>query len=795
MSLKWLKTFTFLTKLTTSLALATVIFCLYLLFTPHGSALLLSVLSEMTPYQITYSGFSGYLARQVTFEDLHIKGKGVEIHAETLHMRWNMVDLLRKTKSIETLSASKFVLHYQGKKLDATHTGRLFPFPFIIENVNLHRAQFNIGEDKHDVDILQLKRASSDDLTSIEEIYYQGTFGHLQATMRQSIDATWDLHFEDAPFLAPYLPGNVHTQGKVFLPKRKWRDPNNVVDIMLTGDRVALEGTHLSNFVLNIKGTLAKHEGQLQGKLKGTPFRTHFKGKLSATAWKGSIKDVVVDNEYSNELSNTQGTIEVDWSEKVIASKLHLLLGNQQPISAELSIKKNKARSIKGNVKASIAKLKSLAAFFPELRRINGSSEIDVNLSGTLNKIKFHGTVLVNDIRIKVPRLKSTAVIPQLTLTLSKNQDIQIKGQGTFGSGSFSLDGTGSLKNESPVLALRLKGEQLLLSDTPEYYIVANPDLTFTLKNTGPKIEGRIFIPHAEIQSLKSPDTITPSQDVVIVSKKKEAVKAPPSYSLANQLKTHIDIVLGDKITYQGYGVTTEAKGQLTINQLPGQPTKAIGKITLHKGKYRAYGKKFDIEEGELLFTGGVIENPTLNIRAERKIQTSPSAKSFHAQNTITAGVKFMGPLNNTHIEFYSNPPMSNADIISYLVVGQPQGQMNHAQAELLFQALSQLTLFSGSKRNDVKMDLAEQLKLDQFGFTKKENSLSDGSGSNPLQDTAFVLGKQLSDRLYLHYSLGLIDSSNNVGLKYFVNKNVTIEASTGTEGTSADILLTFEGH
>ena len=99
-----------------------------------------------------------------------------------------------------------------------------------------------------------------------------------------------------------------------------------------------------------------------------------------------------------------------------------------------------------------------------------------------------------------------------------------------------------------------------------------------------------------------------------------------------------------------------------------------------------------------------------------------------------------------------------------------------------------------GNSRKDVRFDLAEQLKLDQFGFSKKPNHIPT-PGHNPLEDTVFVLGKQLSDRLYMNYSVGIVDSASQFGLRYLLGKNVTIEAAAGTQASSADVLLSFEGH
>lgn len=781
-------------KLSATLCFAGVVFALYLLFTSHGSQILIAIISETSPYQIEYQQFSGYLARQADFQGLKITGPNLQVHASALHARWDLVDLLQPTKTIQFLEAEGLDLEYHGKKMPSDAASSLLPFPFVVENLSLKDAHFQINQEQHNVNRLDLKRASSNDINSIQEIHYIGTFGQLDVILNTAIEAKWDLHFKDAPFFAPYLSGKVNSKGTILLPKRKWRDPSNQIQITIEGERAELESYSINNYTLNLQGTLAKHRASLNGRMKAIPFSTAIKGKLIPTGWQGSIEELLLHQSNSDPVGNSSGKLNIDWSQNEILANLKLMLGEKLPIDANISVKKDKNRTLTGTISTDIKQLRSLSNFFPELRRVRGSASAQVKLSGKINNILLSGNMLFTDLRITAPVLKSKAVIQSLEIKVSEKQILTASGQGTFGSGIFSINGEGTLKGVSPNLTVHLKGEQLLLSDTPEYYIVGNPDLTLTLQNSGAYIKGKILVPHAEIRSFKNMDTIKPSEDVILISKRKIADKPAPTYSLSHQLRTNIDIILGDKILYEGYGFKTQAQGQLNIKQSPGQPTKARGKINLVKGKYRAYRKRFDIAEGELLYTGGVIDNPTLNIRAERKIKTNPAAKSFHTQSMITAGVKFAGPLKEAHMEFYSSPTMSNADIISYLVVGQPQSKMNQAQAELIFEALSHLTMLTGNKRSDVQFDLAEQLKLDQFGFSTKENSLSTNS-RNPLEDTVLVMGKQLSDKLYLHYSLGLVDSSNSFGLKYFMNKNVTIEASTGTEGTSADLLLTFEGH
>lgn len=800
----WLRFFKQCFKLLGTFCFGLFIFVLYLLFTPQGSELCLTLLSEWSPYQIQYTHFSGYLARQAHFDNLQISGKHLLVKADSLDLKWIAVDLLRPTKSLQSVEAIGLEVHYDNPQVHADPSSALFPFAMVVEDLTVKKAKFNINHHVHDVDFLQLKHAGTRHIEDLKEIHYKGSMGTLDVELNTRLDATWDLAFQDAPYFTKYLQGAVKTHGHVRLPKRKWRDPNNEVEITLIGDQANLDGTLINAYTLYLTGTLANHSAELSGKINKIPFDMNIKGKLSRTGWQGHAKECVLHHALYEGLGSSSAKINLDWAKEDIQAQINLLLGNKQSIDADFSIKKDAARTLKGSVSADLPQIKSLAAWFPELKRVRGSANIKLQVSGKLKDPHYTGDLIFRDLKISSPYLKKRTSINLLTVHLSEKQIIDIKGDGSLGEGHFSLQGNGSLEATNRHLRLGLKGENLLLSDTAEYYIVGNPDLTLTLQNKGSKLEGQIFVPHAEIKSFKNSQTLTPSKDVVLISKKTIEAEHAPSYSFSQALTTSITIVLGDKITYEGYGIKTKAKGQLWIKQSPGQPTKAKGRITLVKGKYRAYGKKFDISEGELLFNGGIIENPTLNIRAERKIKVTPSMKTFHAHSTIKAGVRFAGPLKNSKIEFYSTPTMPTADIISYLVLGQPQSEVSASQAGILFEALSQLTIFSGKKRNDIQMSLAEQLKLDQFGFSKKEkNSLETNtlsSKNNMLEDTVFVMGKQLSDRLYLHYSMALVDPSKSLGLRYFITKNLILEASAGKDDrgknqASADLLLTFEGH
>ena len=94
------------------------------------------------------------------------------------------------------------------------------------------------------------------------------------------------------------------------------------------------------------------------------------------------------------------------------------------------------------------------------------------------------------------------------------------------------------------------------------------------------------------------------------------------------------------------------------------QELAANGEIRVAKGKYSSYGVSLDITRGNLYFTGGPLEQPTLDILA---LRTSGEVK---------AGVKVTGTPQEPIVQLYSEPGMADTDILSYIVLGHPIGAL-----------------------------------------------------------------------------------------------------------------------
>ncbi len=800
-------------KFAASLLLGFVAFATYCFFTPNGTQTALLLMAEFSPYEITFSGSEGSFGTTLLLKEVSITSPKFTLTAASLNVDWDWLQFISnrtitriiakqadititpipEIKTTQTLTTQSL----ESTLVDVKTEIHKIPVPFKIANIELENSVVHWEKQDHHIDTLVLLNADTSLDNLFQEVHYKGSAGSLDATIADTVNIHWDLHLVENSYFTKYFNGNLNTKGHILFLK-------NQLESDATKLNMTLHATHiktfksLENVSLQLSGTLAKHQAIVSARVDGYPVNSIIAGQLQGKKWIAKLNELVVEHDRWDDMGKTQGTFILDWHHKKhILASFDALLWDRYPLAIALKAKKEKPYALSGSIQSQVKEIKTLAPLIPDLKPWRAKCNVNLAVSGNLTRPEITGDILLKEVKLRHFVWGSKAVISQLNVHLQPNKLLQIEGEGTWGSGPFTLKGEGSFKNNAPTLALNLKGENLLLSDTPEYYILANPDLTLTIKKGEPVLAGTIVIPQAEIQSLKNPDMITTSSDVVIVSKQAPVAKPLNQRSFATGLTTNIEIVLGKKISYKGHGFTAGATGKLLIRQTPGQMPNAKGQIDLINGKYRGYGQTFDIDHGQLVFSGGPINDPLLDIRAQRKIAPSNSLVSAKSEQIVTAGLKFHGNLKSPKIDFYSTPAMSDADVISYLVIGRPQSQVSEAQGELLLQAASELVSVVGNGRQDVQLNFAERLKLDKFGFTKKANA-SGGShlpGHSPLEDTAFTMGKQLSDRLYLHYSLGLVDSANNFGLRYLLGKNLTLEASTGTEGSSADVLLSFEGH
>jgi translocation and assembly module TamB len=226
---------------------------------------------------------------------------------------------------------------------------------------------------------------------------------------------------------------------------------------------------------------------------------------------------------------------------------------------------------------------------------------------------------------------------------------------------------------------------------------------------------------------------------------------------------------LGDDFAVQGRGVTTRLTGQIDVrsNAGTGSVPRLTGEIRTVKGQYRAYGQQLDIESGVARFSGPY-DNPALDILAIR-----PNI-------TQRAGVQITGSALSPRVKLYSEPSLSDAETLSWVVLGRASA---NGGAEALLMQQAALALLSGLGQKG-SGNLASRFGLDEIGFKGP-------SGGEDVRNSAITLGKRLSKDFYVTYERSLAGTLGTLYIFYDLTRRLTLRGQAGTQ-SALDLIYTF---
>ena len=186
----------------------------------------------------------------------------------------------------------------------------------------------------------------------------------------------------------------------------------------------------------------------------------------------------------------------------------------------------------------------------------------------------------------------------------------------------------------------------------------------------------------------------------------------------------------------------------------PGHETLATGALDVD-GRYRAYGQNLDITRGRLLWSNDPVNNPLLDVRAEREV------------GDVTAGINVTGRANRPQAEVWSDPASSQTDALAYLTLGRPLSGLDGNEERQVSAASAALTA-GGSV---LASQLGAKIGLDDAGVMQ----------SRALGGSVLGVGKYLSPRLYVGYGVSLLGTGQVLMLKYLLRKGFDIQIESSS--------------
>jgi translocation and assembly module TamB len=422
---------------------------------------------------------------------------------------------------------------------------------------------------------------------------------------------------------------------------------------------------------------------------------------------------------------------------------------------------------LRGKIHANIRDLGFIAPLSYYTVHPSGSLLGTLDISGTMSKPVIDGNLLLADGRIDMPNWGISMTDASFELNGSGNT---LSVQGTASSGPGWLRAGGKLFLDEKGIAgdFRFVGENFDTVMLPEYVVRTSPDLQLSFNRDGGVLTGSLVVPHAVLTPEEMKDSLRVSDDIIYLN------GAEDEKSSGWLFTTALQVMLGEDVYLDGYGLTGYLRGNLAVEKRPGTFMTGKGELSLAKGVFSVYGRTLDIVRSRVLFSGGPIDNPGMDVRAEKIV-----ADKINRGDTITVGVDVSGPADNLEFALFSDPAMDESDILSFMVVGRSMSEAGKQEESLLGSVAMALGL---EKSVGIVDSLTNILPIDEVYL--------EGTSE---EDVSLVVGKQLTDELYIGYDHNFFDQKGEVKVRYDLGSGFSAETRSSTDATGADLLYSFE--
>lgn len=277
------------------------------------------------------------------------------------------------------------------------------------------------------------------------------------------------------------------------------------------------------------------------------------------------------------------------------------------------------------------------------------------------------------------------------------------------------------------------------------------------------------------------------SDDVVV----RRSQQAKPEEGFRPAFNLDLNVDLGRNFYFQGAGLRSELVGKLRLLARKNDLPRATGTISLRNGVFEAYGQKLTVASGDLSFQG-LLDNPTLNVRAIRK------------GLAIEPGVQISGSVEKPVITLVSEPELPEAEKLTWLVLGHGPETLSPSDAGVLVSAASGLL---GNNSGGLVAQLKNTLGIDEIGVRQgtlgeasgrrsssriASSGSGDGAGSG---EQIFQVGTRLSSNTVLSYEQALGNAESLVKLTIELSRRFSLVARAGSDN-ALDLFYTLTfGH
>lgn len=284
--------------------------------------------------------------------------------------------------------------------------------------------------------------------------------------------------------------------------------------------------------------------------------------------------------------------------------------------------------------------------------------------------------------------------------------------------------------------------------------ITVKADITVQIDSSSKqKIEGEISLLGGTISYEPTQDYVVSDKDIIII----QNIKA--DYSANRFINLSIKSLV--PIAYKTKDIHINLIPDIVIYQEFNTPLKLLGMVTINDGDVVGGDKEFVFDKSEIYFTGENPINPQLNMNLH-----------YYTLDYIDIEIFITNSLSSPVIIFSSKPTMSQNDIMSYILFGEPATTLFESSEGATKASLSSLVLGTGLKE---VFNKTAGIKVDTLNIvSNKEGTLG------------YEIGTRFNKNIRIIYKN---DTASSVILQYSLSKSLRIDVDVQETGQGVNII------
>jgi autotransporter translocation and assembly factor TamB len=415
-----------------------------------------------------------------------------------------------------------------------------------------------------------------------------------------------------------------------------------------------------------------------------------------------------------------------------------------------------------------------LGVFSKEIEKPQGNLSMDVRLRGPVKALVPSGQLQLERAQARIPALGVTFTDVDLQTTLAAGKATITRLSARSGEGRFTGSGQlGITQYKLKSVNVALQAEDFQVMNTREYKAGVSGKLAISGSLQEPSVRGDLTLvrtklepditrfqkkgpppPDPTITVVKTSQELTASQQTAEnVQKKAQAAESPLFQRLS--LDVTVRVPRGTWVNLDEGSI--DLMGDIRVRKQPGGQPIVSGALQSVRGWYTFQGRKFELERGEVVITGGgqAIE-PRLDIVARYK------AADFLVYLVIG------GTTKEPTLNLRSEPPLEQADILSVLLFGKPAGELNQGQQNVLQAQAIQAT--ASFVAGGLRQSVARKLGVDSL-------DVAVGTAGTPGK---VAVGKYVRENVYVSASQQLGgEKQQEYSVEYQITPNWQLKGST----------------